>query len=79
MLEGKRAFERYAWLRNMTISAYHADNGIFKAREWVENCHQSQQGLTFAGVGAHHANGKAEQRTRELHELARTQLIHANQ
>ena len=62
----------------MTISAYHADNGIFKAREWVENCHQLQQGLTFAGVGAHHANGKAERRIRELQELARTQLIHAN-
>ena len=62
----------------MTISAYHADNGIFKACEWVENCHQSQQGLTFAGVGAHHANGKAEQHIRELQELACTQLIHAN-
>ena len=59
-LEGKRAFERYARLRDVRISAYHADNGIFKAQEWVENCHQLQQGLTFAGVGAHHANGKAE-------------------
>ena len=59
-LEGKRAFERYAQLCDVTINAYHTDNGIFKAREWVDNCHQSQQGLTFAGVGAHHANGKAE-------------------
>ena len=65
-MEGKQAFERYARLCNMTITAYHADNGIFKAREWVDNCHQSQQGLTFAGVGAHHANGKAERRIREL-------------
>ena len=62
----------------MTISAYHADNGIFKAREWVENCHQLQQGLTFTGVGAPHANGKAERQIRELQELAHTQLIHAN-
>ena len=59
-LEGKRAFEWYARLCDVTITAYHTDNGIFKAREWVDNCHQSQQGLTFAGVGAHHANGKAE-------------------
>ena len=59
-LEGKGAFEWYARLHDVTISAYHADNGIFKAREWVENCHQLQQGLTFAGVWAHHANGKAE-------------------
>ena len=77
-LEGKRAFEWYAQLHDVTISAYHADNGIFKACEWVENCHQSQQGLTFAGVGAHHANGKAERCIRELQELACTQLIHAN-
>ena len=77
-LEGKWAFERYTWLCDVTITAYHADNGIFKACEWVDNCHQSQQGLTFAGVGAHHANGKAERRIRELQELARTQLIHAN-
>ena len=74
-LEGKRAFERYAQLRDVTITAYHADNGIFKACEWVDNCHQSQQGLTFAGVSAHHANGKAEQRIRDLQELVRTQLI----
>ena len=47
--------------------------------KWVDNCHQLQQGLTFAGVGAHHANGKAEQRIRELQELAHTQLIRANQ
>ena len=32
----------------------------------------------FSAVGAHHANGKAEQHIRELQELARTQLIHAN-
>ena len=62
----------------MTISAYHVDNGIFKVHEWVDNCHQLQQGLTFAGVGAHHANRKAERRIRELQELVHTQLIHAN-
>ena len=59
-LEGKQAFERYARLRDVTISAYHADNGIFKARKWVDICHQLQQGLTFAGVGANHANGNTE-------------------
>ena len=34
--------------------------------------------MTFAAVGAHHANGKAERHIRELQQLARTQLIHAN-
>ena len=78
-LEGKRAFERYARLRDVTISAYHADNGIFKAHKWVDDCHQLQKGHTFTGVSAHHANGKAERRIRELQELAHAQLIHADQ
>ena len=70
--------EWYAQARNITIQAYHADNGIFKAKEWVQACHNARQQLTFVAVGAHHANGKVEQCIRELQELARTQLIHAN-
>jgi hypothetical protein len=31
----------------------------------------------FAGVGAHHQNGVAERRIRELQDMARTMLIHA--
>ena len=77
-LQSKQAMERYAQTRNISIKAYHADNGIFKAKEWVQACHDARQQLTFAAVGAHHANGKAERRIRELQELARTQLIHAN-
>ena len=58
--------------------AYHADNGIFKSKKWVENCATNLQALTFAGVGAHHSNGIAERRIQELRNLARTMLIHAN-
>jgi hypothetical protein len=60
------------------VQNYHADNGIFRAHKWVNACHSSGQGLTFAGVNAHHQNGIAERRIRELQELARTMLIHAN-
>ena len=59
-LESKQPMEQYAQSRNITIQAYHADNGIFKAKEWVQACHNARQQLTFAVVGAHHANGKAE-------------------
>ena len=31
--------EWYAQAHNITIQAYHADNGIFKAKEWVQACH----------------------------------------
>ena len=34
--------------------------------------------MTFAGVNAHHQNGLAERRIRELQDSVRTQLIHAN-
>lgn len=77
-LEGKAAYEMYAQIRGVEVRAYHADNGIFKARKWVEDCQQNDQSLTFAGVGAHHSNGKAERRIRELQELAQTQLLHAS-
>jgi len=77
-LEGKIAFERYAASHGVQVKNYHADNGIFKAHKWVQACKDGGQGLTFAGVNAHHQNGIAERRIRELQEMARTQLIHAN-
>jgi hypothetical protein len=77
-VEGKAAFESMARRQGIRIQNYHADNGIFKAHEWIESCKKEGQGLTFAGVNAHHQNGVAERRIRELQELARTMLIHAN-
>ena len=76
-IEAKKAFEKYAANRGVAVRHYHADNGIFKAREWVEECARANQGLTFAGVNAHHQNGKAEKRIRDLQEGARAMLLHA--
>ena len=42
------------------IQAYHADNGIFKAKKLIEECQQRKQDLTFAGVNAHHQNSIAK-------------------
>lgn len=67
----KQAFEEYAANRGVIVKAYHADNGIFKANDWVKECHRKGQPLTFAGVNAHHQNGLAERRIRELQELSR--------
>ena len=76
-IEAKKAFELYAADHNVRVRAYHADNGIFKAHKWVNECKQSGQWLTCAGVNAHHQNGIAERRIRELQGTARTMLIHA--
>jgi hypothetical protein len=78
-LLGKEAFERYAKDRGVNIEGYQADNGIFKAHKWVMACHSKGQGLTFAGVNAHHQNGIAERRIHTLQELiACTMILHAN-
>ena len=58
------------------MTAYHADNGIFRANKWVDECRRHQQTLTFAGVNAHHSNGLAERRIRSLQDLTRAMLIH---
>ena len=78
-VEGKEAFEKYARNRGVQIQNYHADNGIFKSKAWVLDCQISRQMITYAGVGAHHQNGVAEQIIRVLQDLTRTQFIHANQ
>ena len=75
-IEAKRAFEQYAEIRWVRVQAYHADNGIFNAKKWVEECRQRKQELTFAGVNAHHQNGIAERPIRELQESTRAMLIH---
>jgi hypothetical protein len=77
-LEGKTAFEQYVKDRGITVQAYHADNGIFRATKWVMACRTLGQSLSFAGVNAHHQNGIAERCIWTLQELARTMLIHAN-
>ena len=77
-LKAKEAFERYAAERGVTIRHYHADNGVFAARGWIDACKREGQGMTFAATNAHHQNGKAEVRIKHLQDLARTMLIHAN-
>ena len=77
-LQGKKAFEIIAKNSGISVKGYHGDNGIFRANAWINDCNLQNQSMTFAGVNAHHQNGMAERRIRELQELARTMLIHAN-
>ena len=77
-LQSKRAFEAFSANRGVVIRSYHADNGIFRANEWMEDCKRMRQPMTFAGVAAHHQNGYAERRIRTLQEMARTMLVHGN-
>ena len=62
----------------MRVQVYHADNGILKAKKWIEECQQQNQDLTFAGVNTHYQNCIAKRRIRELQETTRAMLIHAS-
>jgi hypothetical protein len=68
----------YASKHGISVKAHHADNRIFKANKWVDICKKAGQGLTFASVNSHHENGIAEWRIKEILDVARTMLIHAN-
>ena len=76
-IEAKTAFEQYAKSNSITVQAYHADNGIFRANLWRQACSSSGQALSFAGVNAHHQNGIAERRIRTLQDSTRTMLMHS--
>ena len=76
-IQGKELFERKAASMGHNIKHYHADNGIFASQAWRSHCIANNQGLSFAGVGAHHQNGIAENKIRLLQSQARTMLIHA--
>lgn len=77
-VNGNEAFERHLNKVGVEVKHYHADNNIFAANEWREYCHHQDQKLTFAEVGAHHTNGVAEAKIKNLQSLGRTMMIHAN-
>ena len=76
-LESKAAFEAISKQHGVSVEGYHADNGVFRSIEWIKDCKKRRQSLTYAGVQAHHTNGKAERRIRYLQDRARAMIIHA--
>ena len=76
-IKAKWAFEEYSRQRGVRIRSYQADNGIFRAHKWMNECRTNNQPLTFTGVNAHHQNGHAERRIGILQEMTRAMMIHA--
>ena len=77
-LAAKHAFERFSASNNVSILHYHADNGRFAEPKFVDDVKLRGQTISFSGVGAHHQNGTAERRIRDLQDSARATLIHAH-
>ena len=59
-VQAKIAFERYSQERGVHIHHYHADNGRFADKSFINNCQINNQCLTYCGVNAHFQNGIAE-------------------
>jgi hypothetical protein len=59
-LLAKRTFEAYAASFGVTIANYHADNGRFAERLFLDHAALHGQGVSLCGVNAHFQNGTAE-------------------
>ena len=75
-VQAKHSFECLAEDMEICIHHYHADNGWFADKGFVQDCHSQCQGLTYCGVNAHFQNGIAEKKICDLQEQIRTMMLH---
>ena len=61
----------------MKIGQWHADNGRYADKEFLDQVDRCEQKITFCGVGAHHQNGISEAAVMKHTLRARTLLLHA--
>jgi hypothetical protein len=76
-LLAKQAFEACAASFGIKVINYHADNGRFAERLFLNHAAENGQTVSLCGVNAHFQNGIAEKRIGDLTERARVSLLHA--
>ena len=76
-LDAKKAFEAYARSKGVRIQHYHADNGRFTDRKWIDHVQQEGQIISYCAAYAHFQNDKSEKRIRYLQEQAHKVLLRA--
>jgi hypothetical protein len=59
-LKAKNAYERWAANQGVQILRYHADNGRFGDRAFMDDCKMKGQRYSYCGVDEHNQNGHAE-------------------
>ena len=77
-LKAKAMFERQSQEYGVKVEAYHSDNGIFTARDFVGKLMEDGQRIRYSGVGAKHQNGQVENAIKIVATKARTLMIHAS-
>ena len=75
-LRSKHSFEHFAESTGVSITGYCADNHIFNAKDYVDDCAAQNQTIDFCGVGAHFQNA-AERAIQTITTWVRTLLIDA--
>jgi hypothetical protein len=58
------------------VKHYHADNGAFAHKGFLDEVNRKDQKITFCAVGVHHQDGMIENKNKMLTLLARTLLLH---
>lgn len=76
-LKSKQAWEDFCSKHGVETRHYHADNGHFADRGFLDDVEDKGQTITFCGVNAHFQNGISEKRIRDLQDAARTVLLDA--
>jgi hypothetical protein len=71
-----KAFEKVMVQANRMVKHYHADNGAFARKGFLDEVNQKDQKITFCAVGAHHQNGIFENKNKMLTLSAKTLLLH---
>ena len=71
-----KAFEKPMAQANCTVKHYHANNGAFAHKGFLDEVNRKAQKITFCAVSAHHQNGIIENKNKMLTLGARILLPH---
>ena len=76
-LQAKEAFEWHCESFGIKVRQYHANNGRFAERAFINDVQRQGQTIPYCGVNAHFQNGIAEKQIQDLQDSAQTMMLHA--
>ena len=71
-------FEKLTFDHGVGVDQYKADNGVFKAWQFVAHVRERNQRVSYCGVNAHHQNAIAERSICIVSEMARSMMLNSS-